>query len=347
LYSLKHVVPSGSGGTSTLLESTLRSYGRFAVYFASFPTTRRVFYGSNLTGNILSINPDGTLYHGGLAVSGTTALSTGRWYVIGWRMVTGTSVACLTIDGATEITGSPGAISGAQTRVGCNDTVAAGFTVYYADLRIDDSAIPSGLGKVPLLLPTSDNARNGWTGGVGGTTNLFQAVDNTPPVGTDTETDTTQIESATNSATDDCDFNMTTYSAAGIGASDTINAVQALCVHGEDITTGTKAGALKIVSNPAQSVEDTFNYGNDAGALGVYPTLWTVTQGTTQDAPTISSLSTAPVLRIGKRTATTRVVSCCFMGMYVDYTPGATTKAPPPYAGTHRPQFRTPKRRSV
>src|SRR5213079_3376565 len=60
-------------------------------------------------------------------------------------------------------------------------------------LNIDDVAINDisgttqtswpGEGNIVLLKPTSDNQIGSWTGGAGGTTNLWDAVNNTPPVG--------------------------------------------------------------------------------------------------------------------------------------------------------------------
>lgn len=58
-----------------------------------------------------------------------------------------------------------------------------------------------GDAKVVLLVGLSDKVRPAlWTGGAGGTTNLWDAVNNKPPIGTATETDLTQIEHAGSAA---------------------------------------------------------------------------------------------------------------------------------------------------
>lgn len=59
----------------------------------------------------------------------------------------------------------------------------------FDDLAINDTSGASqtswpGLGDVRLLSPASDNARVGWTDAQLGTTSLFDAADNTPPLGT-------------------------------------------------------------------------------------------------------------------------------------------------------------------
>jgi hypothetical protein len=187
-----------------------------------------------------------------------------------------------------------------------------------------------GEGKVVLLLPISDNQVGEWRGGAGGSSNLWEAINNIPPVGTATETDTSQIESdATDSTadgpTETYKANMATYTSAGIGAGDTIKVLYPVLCHGEDSATGTKNGSLQILSNPTASAATTFLYGRDQGALGTWPTGWHwVTPSSDTEPPIYApsvTLGTSPVLEIASTSATSAQGAVCFAGIYVDYAP--------------------------
>lgn len=320
--------PSSSSGGYILPVLGSPGSGGFAQFYMrpqTLPTTQRVIIGVDTTSVNIRWNTDGSLaiYSAAGTLIGTTTTTltdVTRWYRVGFRTVAVTSGDLITIDGVVEVSGT--IATGLNAAIGVGDA-NAGFYIFDADDFVQDNTAWPDADKVLFLLPTSDNARNGWTGGVGGTTNLFNAVDNVPPIGTATETDSTQIESATNSATDNYDANVQSYSTGGIVSGDTIKAVQAIAVHGEDISTGTKSGAVTVVSNPAQAAETTFTYGNDGGALGTWPSVWITTYGALTLNPSVT-LATSPVVRVGKRTATTRVVSCCLLGLYVDYVPAVT-----------------------
>lgn len=99
---------------------------------------------------------------------------------------------------------------------------ATSKTIYVDDVALnydsgsDQSSWP-GPGNVVMLLPESDSQVGSWTAGAGGTSSLFDAVNNTPPIGTATETNLTQIESADssgNNATDEYRPNLTNWYAA-------------------------------------------------------------------------------------------------------------------------------------
>jgi len=183
-----------------------------------------------------------------------------------------------------------------------------------------------------MLLPTSVNAAGSWTKADGTTTtNLETSVDNVPPAGVASANEAANpgasIRSAANSATDNCDLNMATYTSAGV--SGTINGVMGVVRNGEDIATGTKTGGIQIISNPTSAGESSITFGNDLGAHGAEAGLW-YTEKTIITAGTGITLGISPVLRVGKRTATTRVVCVDFMGIYVDYTPATVTASPRP-----------------
>jgi hypothetical protein len=321
----------------------LGAYHRVYIRVSAFPaTTARTLLGIRANGVNIRLNPNGTLeYFEGGTSYGTSAdaLQANTWHRVEWRDGTGSSVPVLLIDGVTQVTASPSVWTW-NGRFGCaSDTVADTYTVYFDDYANDDAAFP-GPGRVVLLVPTSDSVRDTlWTGGVGGTTNLWDAVDNRPPAGTATETNTSQIEHAGGAAgtTDDYEANMTTYTAAGVGANDTVLFVHPFGIDGEDVATGTKKVAYEVLSNPAIAISSSFNAGDDIGALGTYPTNWAIHFGNKASNPTVTK-GTAPVMRVRRPETATRVASVCFMGMYVEYLPAL---APPPF---RRPWRRWPKR---
>jgi hypothetical protein len=272
--------------------------------------------------------------------SASAALTIGQWYRVELRMKVGTGAtdeAELLLDGVqVAVSTTQNVTDSAPTSAILNN--GGGSTIYYDDLALNDDQGASqntwpGDGKVVLLLPISDNARAAkWTGGIGGTTNLFAAVDNTPPVGklSASATDTTQIEHAGSAAgtTDAYDANMTTYTTAGIAAGDTINTIHFIEADGEDIATGTKLLNFEVLSNPVIASPGNVTAGSDVGACGTYPTNWTVHASPPVYNPSVT-VGTSPVMRARRPETASRVASVCFMGMYVDFTPVAIVAAIP------------------
>ncbi len=204
--------------------------------------------------------------------------------------------------------------------------------LYIDDIAINDDQGASqttwpGDGNIVCLVPTADSVRDAlWTGGAGGTSNLFAAVDNKPPVGTATETDTTQIEHAGSAAgtTDDYEATMQTYTVGGVPAGATITLVQAVAAHGEDVTTGAKVLSIEVLSNPVIASAGNFTVGDASPALlATYPSEWGLRADTVSYAPS-PTLGTAPVMRVRRPETAARVASVCFMGMQVEYVVAAT-----------------------
>ncbi len=206
-------------------------------------------------------------------------------------------------------------------------------------LNVDDVALNDstgtvnngwcGPGKVIMLLPISDNARSaGWVGGAGGTTNLFDAVNNTPPTGVaDTGTNASQIRNATAEANGSYDANMTSYATAGMGILDCVVAVSPVIATAAPVTTSSKQGTVGVVSNPTitnialgpTGTSGAFWAGATAGTYGAG---WKWSLGTMTQYPTVT-IATSPVMRCTQVTSSTRIADVCFMGMYVDYVPDA------------------------
>lgn len=209
-----------------------------------------------------------------------------------------------------------------------------------------------GDGKIVLLRPISDSAiGTGWAAGGGGTTNLFTAVDNTPPVGVaDTGTNTSQIRQPTSNATANYDATLTSYTTAGVGASDTIQLCQWCINHGTASATSPPTRAGQLVSNPAEAGEVTLT--TPTAAAGTFPTNWLWHLGPLNYMPTVTK-GTSPVMRIGKRTASTRVVDVDAMGLYVEYLPVGgvlnklTISSPLTVSSSVQKKVRKPVTRSV
>ncbi len=329
--SLKFIVASGSSASQVAMDFTAgNDWRRFNIRFAAFPSTARAIMG-NASGTHLKISPSGTIdwYSSSTLIqAGSTALSLDTWYCLEVRSsnVVGSQVK-VRINGATDNTNANNAQMSAL--LGCADTVAATFTMYIDDAAVDSADWP-GVGRVGLAKPISDNARATlWVAGSGATTstsNLWEGVNNWPPTGTATPLPTANGISHTGGAagsTDDYDANMTTYSSLGIGAGDTVNAVQARAMIGEDIATGTKLLTMSVKSNPAQGA---FQANQDVGAAAVstYPTNWNILLGTVINNPTVT-IASSPVMTMRRPETASRAADVCFMGLYVDYTPVSGT----------------------
>lgn len=206
-------------------------------------------------------------------------------------------------------------------------------------LNIDDAAINDstgslnntwpGDGKVVMLFPISDNARVGWTNAAAGTTNLFNDVDNTPPLGVASPTtQPQQIKRAANNTTDTYDANLTSYTTAGLDAADTLNAITIWFNIGYSNANVSSQG-LQMLSNPVISE---FTTSTDGSVAGTYNSHWTWGSKVSEYSGTVSSnvtVGTSPVLRVRKNTASaSRIQFCDFMGAYVDYTPVVATALP-------------------
>lgn len=338
VYSIRIFPSSGTSSFVSTGIATTRTH--FGLYIATLPSVPRVIHAS--TGNPhLKLTSTGTIevYNAAGTLQGATAaLSTATWYWIAMDR-TASASTCLWVDGTAAVTGTLGSLTGGSGDFGCTGTEATSIDIYLDDI-IQDNATILGPSKVALLLPISDNARATlWTGGSGGTTNLWDAVNNVPPAGLATESDTSQIEHAGGAAgtTDAYDANMTTYATAGVATGDTVLAVQGLIVWGEDSATGAKLLSYSGVSNPSWTGESSIDVstGDGSGATldyaGTTTDKWNERRGTIATSPSVT-LGTSPVMRVVRPETATRVASVCFMGMNVAWTPAAAAAYLPPPA---------------
>ena len=266
--------------------------------------------------------------------SDSAVLITNQWYRVelSAKLASGANDAAeLRLDGVVVAGGSDLTVSEdpiSEVWLGWADPGSPGANklIYFDDVAWNDDQGATqnswpGEGKIILLKPISDNQRGSWTGGGGGTANLFDGVNNTPPIGSDVETDLRQIKTNDGSgdnATDEYRANMTDYATAGLFASDVVTLCQAVVSHGEAVSAGTKTGAFLILSNPVQTTPDTFTFGDNAGAFSSWPVGWRSKWGQAQYSPSVT-LTTSPVLRVRKTDTGTRFGHVDFMGIYVEY----------------------------
>jgi hypothetical protein len=249
---------------------------------------------------------------------------------VGVRQVTGTTVVFLQIDGVDEVTGTA-TVSGFGSGVGFNNSEASAVDVYIDDIIVDSAGFlaPS---NVDIAFPISDATVTGVTDANGATTNLWDAVNNAPPAGVASASEAANPKSCvhfTASVTDTYKANLETYTTLGVGASDTVLAVQSVIRHGEDIVTGTKNGTLGAVTNPTISDSLAFTFGGDAGAHGAEAGLWLTKYGTLTTSPSVT-VGTSPTLTVS-RVSESRLGCVDFMGLIVAWTPAAVAASQPTY----------------
>jgi hypothetical protein len=144
--------------------------------------------------------------------------------------------------------------------------------------------------------------------------------------------DAMQIRNATSNANVNYDATMTTYTAAGIAASDIVTVIVPMIATGAPVTTSAKAGTVGVVSNPAIA-NIALGAGGTSGAfwsgvtMGTYPTGNKWSFGTTTYSPSVT-LGTAPVMRVTQVTSSTRIAIVTEMGMYVEYAPKTSLLIP-------------------
>jgi hypothetical protein len=270
--------------------------------------------------------------------SPSAVLAADTWYRLELSLLLGTGgtdVVAGRIDDVTVASGSSLSISDSTPTT---LRIVGSANAWWDDIAINDSAGGNqnswpGDGREVLLLPISDNAvGTGWTLGTGTaiSSNGFGSVDNTPPTGvTNVEagSDPKQIRNASSNANSNYDANLTTYFNAGIGPKSVINVLVPIVATAAPVSTSAKQGTVGIVSNPTIA-NIALGAGGTSGAFwsgvieNTYNTGWKISYGTKTYNPAVT-VTTSPVMRITQVTSSTRIATVCFMGMYVDYTPGA------------------------
>jgi hypothetical protein len=184
-----------------------------------------------------------------------------------------------------------------------------------------------GEGSVYTLRPVSDPGTSSanWQKPGGSTSNRHTSVDNIPPVYETYDSTSSSAEDYVRNAVSGAgaQLNLTTgtYTAAGVGASDTVTVVQPVATTGSSSGTNT-AGTLGAPSNPtiAQLSFTTF----DNGIAGSAESSWLRQTGTVTYNPSVTK-GTGVSLRVEKTTATTRVAIVNSLGILVEAQPASGT----------------------
>jgi hypothetical protein len=214
--------------------------------------------------------------------------------------------------------------------LGNNTGTAPTGTFYYDDYILNDNVGATnnsypGFSKIILLKPVADSARGAnWltTESSSNTVNLWDAVDNTPPVGkvhttNDAVGTKVQIYNANNNSTQNYDAAVQSYTEAGLPANAIIKSAQAIARVGQNNTTASNGG-LRVVSNPADSAETTVAQVSGGAVAGTDPSGWGTRKAELVVNPTVT-LGTRPVVRYGKRTGSTRAAMVDLMALQVEY----------------------------
>jgi hypothetical protein len=320
---------SGGSASFSLIGGGGTGFSHFGLFVATMPSVARVIAG-NSSGSTLKLNSTGTIEVFDTTTSrgvSTTTLVTGQWYWIGYRSSVGTTTPLLQIDGVDQ--GITATVAAGNTQLGFSGAEASAADAYFDDIIIDGAGFLAA-SNVNLALPISDNTVTGVTDNNGVTTNIWQCVSNTPPAGVASANEAANPKKGmhfTASVTDNYLANLSTYTTLGVGASDTVLAVQSFVSTGEDIVTGTKnlqnVGALTNPTVAGVSV----TAGADLGAHGAEVGLWAMTVGTLTTSPSVT-LGTSPTIRTS-RISETRLACVDFMGMYVAWTPAAVVAGNP------------------
>lgn len=322
------------------------AYSRTYIYVTTLLNTTsfigRLFTSGAVPLLTLSFSPSGALQ----LVNGVTSanigspitLSTGRWYRIETSLTVpgaGNGSAEMLVDGISiASTASANFGNAAVDRFGTGIlTAVTTGQVNIADVAINDSTGGNqnnypGSGRIVLLKPVSDNARTGWTAGGLGTTNLFQGVANTPPVGVGdvSATNTSQIRDALVNTTDTYVTNLGAYTdstasgGGGMSSSAVISLIQTIANFGPVTASACQVG-MTLNSNP--TLAEDVSASAAATAAATYPTGWTTTRGTVAYNPAVT-LATKPALQVRKATSAV-AEDVDFMGLYVEYTLPAQT----------------------
>lgn len=311
----------------------------FGLYFATLPPAVRLICRLGLAPTIsFQINAAHQLEvnDAGGTTTGATVLVANTWYWIGVRRQTGNfNGVWVQINGVDEVTKNVTGGTSIDTVLGMVSTQSGAVDAYFDDIVIDDATFlaPS---KVALLVPTADSAvGTGWTLGSGGTTGLWDAVNNVPPTAVADTGTTAQIRNAA-SNTNSYDATMTTYAAAGVATGDTVLAAQPVISTAAPVVTSAKLGTVGVASNPTIA-NIALGAGGTAGAFwsglagGTYPAGWKVSFGTLTTSPSVT-IGTAPVMRVTQVTASTRIAMVAFMGINVAWTPAPAAAANPPHS---------------
>jgi len=301
-----------------------------------------------IVGDIV-LNTNGTisLRASGTVIGSSAAISPNTWYRLESKIIVPTGGGAtsgtleLKIDGSVVATSSAcntgSSVTTTTHRWGHLNSGESQTTVYTDDIAFNDHTGSAqngypGAGNVSLLIPTSDNAAGtGWeapqtTGS--DTTNLYDAINNRPPVGVaHSDVDANNLKYIFNAANlaggtwSDYRANCQTLNAAGAGS--TIALSQTYARLSCDSTTGTND--MEIQGQTPSDTAATVTV-ETAGVAGTEPTGWKSFRTAPTYSPSLTP-TTVPVVEATKiLTGSTRAHMVDAMGLMVEWTPTDHTK---------------------
>jgi hypothetical protein len=320
---------------------------RAYVYMPSNPSTGstialiRILNSGVLQQSLLLTNNGTTIG----ALPNSVPATYGAWLRLEVSMVWNGAAATYAarVDGTTvTLTSASTAAAPGVIDVGWATSPNVSLAIDVDDIALNDDQGASqntwpGEGKEVLLLPVTDSATGtGWTlgtgtapGGAGHT-----ALDNTPPQGVAdlaAGSDPKQMRNASANANVNVDMTMTTYTAPGSRRStrSTSSTRSPPRVPGHDERQGGDRRGREQPGHRQRRAGRRWNRGCllvRRDRRHVPDRLEDQPRDVTY-APSVT-LGTAPVMRVTQVTSSTRIAMVCFMGMYVDYTPGVPAQVP-------------------
>ncbi len=300
-------------------------------------TTQKIAARVSTTGSVQIIDTSGTL------LDTYASIVSNHWYTLqlawvdnssgnsgwSWRLYDDVTHLLLASGlGTAAITNNPTA----DCRMGHITAGDTASSVQMDDIAInatggtEDLSFPDWRGVIIHGLPISDNTvGTGWLTSAGGSTSLFEDVNNTPPTGVAATPTTgqTQIKNANSTAgTLSYTANVQSYTTMGVPSGATINRVRSCyrCA-GSDVT-GTNNAIIRMASNPDDGSNTTASAAFDTVAAAdtganqgwlTFTTPWNIT-------PTVTR-GTQPTIRVGKNSASTRVAMVDQMFVQVEFVP--------------------------
>jgi hypothetical protein len=110
-------------------------------------------------------------------------------------------------------------------------------------------------------------------------------------------------------------FRFRAHNAVGVAP---ITLLHGLLLHGEGVATGTKTGTFEVQLNPTIAATS-FNYGNDVGAAGAYPTNWRWVKTALAYSPALVGRGLTSRIRTTKTDTGTRAAIASTAGVMLEY----------------------------
>lgn len=327
--------PSGSGIADRFY------YARARFRFNSLPVTSEVTIlaykqaGFFVPGRSVNLTPAGKLKLSGSGTVSDVTLVTGQEYIIEFSTRRNTTLNRmdqeLRVDGVSQLSNTDVSSIRNPDRV---DFGFAGLTADGAEVVLDDWAVNDDTGatqnswpgvdrRVAMLFPTGDAARDaGWVRWGGSTTDLWEAVNNRPPVSTANGDSRIVNEVAT--AVEEYEASFPAWSTV-LPAGATPRLMAATANFSRDFTAVDMGIGLALAPDGLTfGTEKTSSINNNPGT---YPTNWGDMLTDAVDASAIDTADT-PHVKVRKGTANVADLVVNHLGILVEYEEGVAPPAP-------------------